>query len=128
MPYWSIFRLWCRGAIVDALLECVPASQRGVPGFLLLFHRKPRAALACPYCNKPLGFDDNGDPQPPLSGWPVFRYGRAELEMKKLADGEPSATNLTDWSLRHRFVQPGTHQPFAEYTYAEDAPANETVP
>ena len=25
-------------------------------------------------------------------------------------------------------AKPGTHEPFLEYTYAEDAPADETVP
>jgi hypothetical protein len=42
---------------------------------------------------------------------PAFRYGRAELEVRKQTDGEPVTTPLADWALRHRFVQPGTHQP-----------------
>jgi hypothetical protein len=59
--------------------------------------------------------------------------GRAEvpagsrLEAKKQAD-EPPSTSLRDWALRHRFTQPGTHQPFTNYVYAEQAPGNEIVP
>ncbi len=29
---------------------------------------------------------------------------------------------------KHRFTQPGTHDPLTDYTYAEDAPPDETVP
>jgi hypothetical protein len=128
MPYWSIYCLYCNGYIVDALLECVPAGKRLQPGFKLLFNAKPGAVLACPYCNGLLGFDDAGQPCVPQAGWPVIRYGRAELELKKQADGEASTTSLHDWALRQRFTQPGTHEPFSEYTYAEDAPPDETVP
>jgi hypothetical protein len=128
MPYWSIYCLYCRGYIIDALLECVPAAKRTDPGYKLLFQAKPGAALACPYCNGLIGFDDHGQPKVPESGWPVFRYGAVELETKKLADGEPQSTPLPDWALRCRFVQPGTHQPLINYTHAEQAPQNEVVP
>jgi hypothetical protein len=128
MPYWSIFCLYCQGYIADALLECLPAGTRGHPAYRLLFQTKPGAALACPYCNGLFGFDDEGRPCEPETGWPIFRYGRAELEMKKQSDGEPPATPLADWALRHRFTQPGTHRPLGAYLYAEHAPANETVP
>jgi len=128
MPYWSVWCIYCSGYIVDALLECLPAHQQGHLAYRLLFNARQGAALACPYCNGLLGFDSHGQPQRPLSGWPVFRYGRAELEAKKQADGEPAQTTLTDWALRHRFTQPGTHPPFSEYTYAEQAPPDEAVP
>lgn len=128
MPYWSIYCVYCHGYISDALLECVPARKRGVPAFRLLFSKCRGAAFACPYCNRLLGFDDGGRPEAAQSGSPVFRYGRAQLELKKRADGEPVATSLTDWAFRHRFTQPGTRLPFEDYTYAEDAPIDETVP
>jgi hypothetical protein len=128
MPYWSVYCLYCQGYISDALLECVPSSRQSEPAFKLLFQAKPGAALPCPYCNGLIGFDDGGRPAPPHSGWPVFRYGAAEIGMKKLADGESAATPDADWALRCRFVQPGTHQPLTDYIYAEHAPANETVP
>jgi hypothetical protein len=98
------------------------------PGYQLLFNARPGAALAYLYCNGLLGFDQAGTAQVPASGWPVFRYGQAELQVKKQADGEAVATPLRDWALRHRFTQPGTHQPFIGYIYAEQAPPNETVP
>jgi hypothetical protein len=128
MPYWSIYCLYCHGYIADALLECLPATKQTTAAYRLLFQARPGAALACPYCNGLLGFDDDGAPQAPLSGWPVFRYGYTELEAKKQADGEPTTTSLEDWALRHRFMQPGTHQPLTNYTYAEQAPPDETVP
>ncbi len=128
MPYWSIYCLYCNGYIVDALLECVPPGKRSHPGFRLMFNAQPGAALACPYCNRLIGFDTAGQLQIPQSGWPVFRYGRAELEIKKQCDGEPATTSLADWALRHRFVQPGTHLPLTGYTYAKHAPPDETVP
>lgn len=128
MPYWSIYCLYCGGYIADALLECVPAQKQSLPGYKKVFHGQPGAALACPYCNEPIGFDQSGKPCIPEAGWPIFRYGRAEMELKKQADGEPAHVSLTDWGRRHRFTQPGTHEPLNEYTYAEDAPPNETVP
>src|ERR1017187_3676603 len=103
MPYWSIYCIYCLGYISDALLECIPASKRSSGAFRNLFFAKCGAALACPYCNSLIGFDDTGQPQVPQSGWPVFRYGRAELEIKKTADGEPSDLPLPDWALRHPF-------------------------
>jgi hypothetical protein len=128
MPYWSIFCMYCGGYIADALLECLPATKRACEAFQNLFHARPGAALACPYCDGLIGFNDSGEQQSPLSGWPVFRYGLGELELKKQADGEPARTSLADWALRHRFTQPGTHPPLTGYTYAEHAPADETVP
>src|SRR5438552_17646611 len=103
MPYWSVYCLWCHGLIVDALLECVPLSKQSRPAFRLLFFAKSGAALACPYCNQLIGFDDTGDICAPASGWPVFRYGLTELETKKTADGEASTTPLQEWALRQRF-------------------------
>jgi hypothetical protein len=128
MPYWSILCVYCFGEIVDALLECLPADQKTSAAYRLLFFRQPGAALACPYCNGLIGFDNNGEPAIPQSGWPVLRYGLAELGLKKTADGEPLETSLTDWALRHRFVNPGAQYPFTSYDYAEQAPADETVP
>ena len=128
MPYWSIYCCFCQGYTADALLECVPAAKRQHPGYRWLFHAKPGAALACPYCNGLLGFDAQGQGQVPHSGWPVFRYGQTELEAKKQVDGESASTPLTDWGLRHRFTRPGTHPPLTDYTDAEQAPPDETVP
>jgi hypothetical protein len=113
---------------VDALLECVPATKQAHPAYVVLFHCQPGAALACPYCNGLIGFDKTGAVQAAQTGWPVFRYGHAELEAKKHADGEPPSSSLAEWALRHRFTQPGNHQPLTDYTYAEQAPPDETVP
>jgi hypothetical protein len=75
-----------------------------------------------------IGFDDNGKPRAPQTGWPVFRYGRAELEAKQQSDGEPLTTSLEDWALRYRFVRPSARLPLGNYSYAEQAPPDETVP
>jgi hypothetical protein len=128
MPYWSIYCLYCSGYIADALLECLPAAKRSNPAYRLLFQAQAGAALACPYCNGLIGFDDQHRPRVPEQGWPVFRYGAAELELKKQADGEPAGVALQDWALRHRFTQPGSHNPLSNYTYAEHAPSDETAP
>jgi len=128
MPYWSIYCVFCNGYVADALLECVPPAKHSSGAYQLLFNASPGAALACPYCNNLLGFDNAGQPQAAQPGWPVFRYGQAQLEAKKLADGEPATTPLAVWAARYRFMWPGTHQPLANYTYAEQAPSNETVP
>jgi hypothetical protein len=108
--------------------KCLPANKKSSAAYRSLFLRQPGAALACPYCNGLIGFDGNGHQAVPQSGWPVFRFGLAELELKKQADGEPPQTLLTDWALRHRFTKPGTHGPFSSYQYAEQAPPDETVP
>jgi hypothetical protein len=128
MPCRSIYCLYCRGYIADAFLECRPASKRLTASYCLLFQAKSGAAFACPYRNGLLGFDDSGRPGVPQPGWPVFRYGRAELEIKKQADGELPDVSLEAWAIRHRFMQPGAHSPFTSYTYAEQAPPDELVP
>jgi hypothetical protein len=128
MPYWSIYCIVCQGYIIDALLECIPSEKQRDPAFQLLFRMRPGAALACPYCGGLIGFENSGRVQPAQSSWPVFRYGHSQLMAKKLADGESSNTPLTDWALQFRFTQPGTHLPFSEYLYADDAPDHETVP
>jgi hypothetical protein len=128
MPYWSVYCVVCGGYITDALLECIPNAKRSSAAYRLLFLNAPGAALACPYCGELIGFDDEGELKQADSGWPVFRYGRAELDLKRQADGESAAVTLTDWALRHRFTQPGTHLPFASYLYAEQAPPDEVVP
>lgn len=128
MPYWAIFCLYCQGYISDALLECLPSAQKSHQAFRLLFERKPGAALACPYCNRLIGFDDLEKPRVPDTGWPVFRYSQVELQSKKQDDGADPSASLADWASAFRFTKPGTHQPFASYTYAEQAPTDETVP
>src|SRR5262245_20416535 len=128
MPYWGIHCLLCRGFILDALLECVPAEQKRHAAYKMLFAGQPGAALAGPYCNGLIGFDKAGQPCSAASGWPVFRYAQAELELKKLDDFELPNTALADWALKHRFMQPGSHLPLVNYVYAELAPAHETVP
>ena len=76
MPYWAIFYLYCQGYISDALLECLPAAKKAHVAFRWLFDRKPGAALACPYCNALIGFDDLEQPRIPETGWPVFGIAR----------------------------------------------------
>src|ERR1035438_9794938 len=90
MPYWSIQCIFCSGMIADALLECISAYDRAEPAYRLVNRLvpKPGAAIACPYCGELLGFDDDGKPQAPESGWRVFRYSEAELEAKRIEDGE----------------------------------------
>jgi hypothetical protein len=127
MPYWSIYCVFCSGFVQDELLECVPDRMRSEVAFRRLLKCEPGAALACPYCGGLLGFDDDGKSKIADSGWPVYRYGLEKLEEKKVDDGE-TAMSLTDWALKHRFLQPGTHLPFTDYTYAEHAPPNEIVP
>ena len=113
---------------MDALLECLPTEKKSGEAYRSLFFRQRGAALACPYCNGLIAFDDDGRPQIPPSGWPVFRYGLAELELKKQQAGEPSDVTVADWALRQRFVAPGLHLPFTSYQYAEQSTPNETVP
>jgi hypothetical protein len=89
---------------------------------------QPGAALACPYCGGFIGFNEHGSLEVAPSIWPVLRYSRTALEEKKIDDGEDAQTPLAEWALRVRFIQPGVHRPLENYVYAEDAPANETVP
>jgi hypothetical protein len=65
---------------------------------------------------------------PARSGWPVFRYGRAELEAKITADGGPADGSLEESVSCYRLIAPGTHPALSGYLYAEQAPPDETVP
>jgi hypothetical protein len=127
-PFLLIFIHVILRLLADALLEYIPAAMRVAVAYRLLFMAGPGAALPCPYCRELLGFYDHGQPRVPQSGWPVLRYGRAELEVKKRADGAPADVTLEEWALRHRFTQPGTHLPLGSYVYAEQVPFAEFVP
>jgi hypothetical protein len=94
----------------------------------ILMDLKPGAAFPCPYCGQLLGFDSDCKAQVPSAGWPVLRLGRNELELRKEFDGEPADALLADWAARNHWIEPGTHQPLSEYKYAEQVPADETVP
>jgi hypothetical protein len=50
----------CQGYIIDALLECIPATKQSNPAYRLLFGMQPGAALACPYCGGLIGFNYAG--------------------------------------------------------------------
>ena len=94
----------------------------------MLMELNPGAAFPCPYCGILLGFDENHKLKTPVSGWPVIRYGMAELQLRKDVDGEPAHVSLADWGRKHRWLEPGAHYPLSEYSYAEQAPADEVVP
>jgi hypothetical protein len=128
MPYWSVYCLYCGGYVSDALLECVPPEKRSSPAYRLLFLARAGAAYACPYCDQLIGFDSSGQPTPPQPGWPVFRLGRAEHEIKRQADGEAIDVSLADWALRHRFTSPGSCLPLVRYTFAEEVSDDEIAP
>src|SRR6266545_52249 len=97
MPPWFISCHHCQGEIRDALLECLPLERQTSVEYTKLFNRMPGAAIACPYCNKLIGFGPQGAPQNPETGWPVFRYSRAALELKRAADGLSGTTSLCEW-------------------------------
>jgi hypothetical protein len=128
MPHLEILCLFCGGIIRDLLLECVPKSKKASAAFVILMELKPGAAFPCPYCSRLLGFDDDQKPRVPQSGWPVIRYGLAELQLRQEFDGEPSGVSLAEWARKNHWIEPGTHQPLSEYIYAEQAPVDETVP
>ena len=48
MPYWSIQCIYCFGLIADALLECVPASDRADAAFWHLYKLVPSQGLHRP--------------------------------------------------------------------------------
>jgi hypothetical protein len=128
MPHLEVVCLFCGGIIRDLLLECVPEAKRETAGYAVLMELNPGAAFPCPYCGILLGFDEDHKLRTPVSGWPVIRYGMAELQLRRDADGEPSHVSLADWRRKHRWLEPGTHYPLSEYSYAEQAPADEIVP
>jgi hypothetical protein len=96
--------------------------------YAILMELKPGAALPCPYCSRLIGFDDNQKARMPQSGWPVIRYGLAELQLRKEFDGQPTNVSLPEWAYKNHWIEPGTHYPLSEYVYAEQAPADEIVP
>jgi hypothetical protein len=128
--HWKSFCHHCGEPIYDFLIECVPLEKQKHPAYGHLLRAEPGAAFACPYCDGLLGFSGMYQPlERPESGRPVFRYGQQELEEKKRSDGVHSGA-LADWYRNHRLPAPTacTREPFRNYTYASQAPANETVP
>ena len=129
MPYWSVFCLYCGGYIADALLECLPAGKRSRRGLSIVVPG-PSGQLRWPVRIATVSSDSMTTASPRSPG----RDGRSSAmdgrswRSRSGADGEPPDVSLEDWALRHRFRQPGTHDPFRGYTYAEQAPLDETVP
>src|SRR5207249_1810266 len=101
MPHLEVVCLFCGGIIRDLLLECVPEAKRGTLAYALLMELNPGVAFPCPYCSALLGFDEHHKLRVPASGWPVLRYGWAELQLRKDIDGEPSSVALPDWGRKH---------------------------
>jgi hypothetical protein len=79
---------------------------------------KPGAALLCPYCHEPIGFDAQGILQPAPIDWPQVQYSKSALVNKKQTDGAPANVTLEMWAKTYRFLQPGTHDPLEDYPYA----------
>jgi hypothetical protein len=79
---------------------------------------KPGAALLCPYCHEPIGFDDQGILVAAHHGWPHVKYSRAALEDKKRSDGAPAGMSLEEWAKTYRFQQPARNEPLEDYPYA----------
>src|SRR5437773_8813548 len=114
MPHLEVLCLYCGGIIRDLLLECVPSVKRASMAYAILMDLKPGAAFPCPYCGQLLGLDDHRQPQVPQTGWPVIRYGSAELERRKEFDGEPPHVSLAEWARKNYWIEPGTHAPLTE--------------
>jgi len=127
LPPWFIACPRCGERIEDALLECIPVVRQRGPEYRLLFTCRPGAAIACPFCNGLIGFDAEGNPTEPSSGWPVVRYSRELLEMKREHD-ECSQMTLCAWYTHRGLGRPGDREPFTDYTYSQNAPPDETVP
>ena len=115
VPYWSQSCSLCGGYIADPLLECaVPLG----PALRSLLQVKPGAAVLCPYCQQPIGFDDQGNLVAAASNWPQVKYSKAALENKKQTDGAPAGMSLEEWAKKYRFQQPGKNDPLENYPYA----------
>jgi hypothetical protein len=128
MPHLRIICLICGGIIRDLLLECVPRAKRSTTAYNTLVNLNPGAAFPCPYCGSLLGLDENRNCRFPLSGWPVLRYGIAELGQRKDYDAEPGDVSLEEWARKHHWLEPGTHEPLSGYQYADHVSPDETVP
>lgn len=133
MPWWlDFFCPHCKGILRDGLFECFPKDRQGSAECLLLDDCKPGAAFACPYCNGLIGFRLDKKPQKAETSWPVLRYDRDALNRKREQDGFSAQIPLGEWYTQARLWEddrpPVGYPPFGCYTYAEDAPANETVP
>jgi hypothetical protein len=79
---------------------------------------KPGAALLCPYCHEPIGFDDQEALVIASPDWPQVKYSRASLEEKKLSDGAPANMALEEWARTYRFQHAGKSAPLEDYPYA----------
>lgn len=131
-PYFAQPCPACAGYISDSLLECLPTGKASraadSPEGRRLRMAQAGVALACPYCNTPIGFDQSGQLIHAPAGWPLLRYSRAAVEQKMQDEGIPPGTTLEQWAVTTRFDQPGSHQPLVNYLFAEQAPSDETVP
>src|SRR5437879_777746 len=86
VPYWSQSCALCGGYIADPLLECAVPQGLALRNLLQM---KPGTAVLCPYCQQPIGFDDQGTLVAAPSNWPQVKYSKAALETKMQTDGAP---------------------------------------
>jgi hypothetical protein len=127
MPYIMQRCPSCNGYISDFLLECMPADRKAEQPLRQVMMEKPGGAVACPYCSTPIGFPTPGKLGLAQPGWPIYRYSQQLLEMKRESDGAPEGISIQQWALEYRLTEPGSHKPFENYRYAEQA-GHEVVP
>jgi hypothetical protein len=69
----------CHQTITDLLSEMVPDADQGGPDYRAINARAPGGAITCPYCQRAVEYDANGQDLVASARIPL-RYSRAKTE------------------------------------------------
>jgi hypothetical protein len=112
----------CAREIRDLLAEMVPDADQQTPAFQALVWQKPGGAVACPYCQRAIECDVDGNSLVVSSLTPL-RYSRTKMELRARDYGSQkvppdSAMTAEQWVAEEKLM-PGALQ---GYIYVEDTP------
>ena len=110
----------CGQRIRDLLAEMVPNTEQTKPEFLAVVGQRPGGAITCPYCERGVEYEPDGQTLA-ISALVPLRYSRAKMERRANDYGNqksPANPNLTpeEWVAEEKMM-PGALQ---GYHYVED--------
>ena len=110
----------CGKGIRDLLAEMVPNVDQATPAFRALVGQSPGGAITCPYCQRAVEYDIDGQSLVVSARTPL-RYSRAKMELRARDYGSqrsPPDPAMTpeQWVAEEKLMPGALHG----YTYVED--------
>jgi hypothetical protein len=120
LPHQPCPHAGCGQEIRDLLVEMLPNADRPKYEFRALVSQTPGGAITCPYCQRPVEYDIDGQSLIVSARTPL-RYSRAKMELRARDYGSqkspPDPTMTPEQWISEEKLMPGALQ---GYVYVED--------